>query len=299
MTSRKYLPLSIMIPVKDGGLLFEHQARHFRRILSFYDIEIIVVDSGSVDDSVRIARESGFRVYEISPSEFGHGKTRNMGVQLATREFICFITHDVLPTTPDWPEHFVSVFEDETVGGVYGRQVPRSASTMEMFFVRLNYPATPLRYDPTPDNHHPRPGRVLFSNAFSCARRSLLLKYPFPTDAPVSEDQMFAHQALQAGYSIVYEPKAEALHAHSYTLKGLYKRSFLAGKALQGVGLDRGASFKESVEFLYNEIKYVVTHGHSHWLPWILSYEFIRWLGFQAGRQSKWQANLPRIHKEI
>jgi hypothetical protein len=127
---------------------------------------------------------------------------------------------------------------------------------------------------------------VLFSNAFSAVRREVALEIPFLDDVPVSEDQSWAHQALAAGHSVVYESRAEALHAHRYTLRGLFRRTYLAGRALRMIGLDRGATFPESVRFLAGEIAYFVRQGHTHRLPELLVYEFTRWAGFQVGRRS-------------
>ena len=200
-----------------------------------------------------------------------------------------FLTQDVLPCTPDWPLRFAEALADPMVAGVYGRQVPRSAATMEMFFVGLNYPAEPLRFDPRPGGHHPRPGRVLFSNAFSAVRRELALRVPFVDEVPVSEDQVWAHQVLEAGYSVVYEPRAEALHAHRYTLNGLFRRTHRVGASLRAIGLDRGASLPESLRFLRDEIAYFVRQGHTHRLPQLLAYEFTRWAGFQVGRRASRQ----------
>jgi hypothetical protein len=157
---------------------------------------------------------------------------------------------------------------------------------MEMFFVALNYPPEGLRFDPQPGGHHPRPGRVLFSNAFSAVRRSDVVAVPFD-DVPVSEDQVWAQQQLARGRSLVYEPRAEALHAHHYTFRGLFQRTFLVGQALRMAGMDRGATFSESLSFLGGELAYFVRQGHTHRIPEVLLYESIRWLGFQAGRRSR------------
>jgi hypothetical protein len=158
---------------------------------------------------------------------------------------------------------------------------------MEMFFVALNYPAQPLRFDPRPDGpHHPRPGRVVFSNAFSALRRDMALRVPFVDDIPVSEDQVWAHQVLRKGYSIVYEPRAEALHAHRYSVRGLYRRTYRVGRALRLSGMDSGATLPESVRFLAAELRYFFRQGHTHQLPVLLAYEFVRWAGFQMGRRS-------------
>ena len=275
---------SVVIPTKDGGAAFVPLSRHLHLLQSRFDLDVLVIDSGSLDGTPEHAERAGLRVHHIAPTEFGHGCTRNLGVQMTTGEIICFLTQDVLPCTPDWPLRFAEALADPRIAGVYGRQVPRDASTMEMFFVSLNYPAESLRFDPTPGGHHPRPGRVLFSNAFSAVRREVALRMPFVDDVPVSEDQVWAHQVLAAGYSVAYQPGAEALHAHRYSLRGLFRRTALVGRALRIAGLAGGASLSESVKFLATEIRYFVRQGHTHRLPVLLAYEFTRWIGFQAGR---------------
>lgn len=276
--------VSVVVPTLDGGAAFLPLSRHLARLRETLGVEVLVIDSGSRDGTDAAAERAGHRVYRIPPEEFGHGRTRNLGVRLTRGEVVCFLTQDVLPCTPDWPLRFARALEDRAVAGVYGRQVPRDATTMEMFFVALNYPAEPLRFDPHPGGHHPRPGRVLFSNAFSAVRREVAERLPFVDDVPVSEDQVWARQALAAGYSIAYAPEAEALHAHRYTLRGLFRRTFQVGKALRMAGMDRGASLPESVRFLAGELGYFVRQGHTHRIPELLAYELVRWAGFQAGR---------------
>jgi rhamnosyltransferase len=276
--------ISAVVPVLNGGALFGDLCRALERAREVHDVEVIIVDSGSTDGSPETAERAGFRVHRIPQAEFDHGRTRNLGVQLSTGSVICFLTQDVLPCTPDWPVRFATALEDRSVAGVYGRQVPRDATTMEMFFVALNYPETPLRFDPQPAGHQPRPGRVLFSNAFSALRRDVALSVPFLNGIGFSEDQVWAHHALTAGYSIVYEPAAEALHAHHYSLRTLFQRTFSVGRALRAHHIDGGASFTESVRFLTSEVSYFVRQGHTPRLPKLLAYEFTRWAGFHVGR---------------
>ena len=278
--------VSVVIPTLDGGRDALRLWQHLQAQLSRGRLhEVLVIDSGSRDGTVEAAESAGLRVHRLANGEFGHGRTRQLGVTMTTGEVIAFLTQDVLPVTPDWPARFAAAFADPAIAGVYGRQVPRDATTMEMFFVALNYPATPLRFDPRPGGHAPRPGRVLFSNAFSAVRRTVIEHVPFPAHADFSEDQLWAHAALAAGHSIAYVPGAEALHAHRYTLDGLFQRSASIGRALSRQGLAGGANFRESLRFLTNEVRYFVHQGHVHRLPQLLSYEFLRWAGFQWGRR--------------
>ena len=279
--------ISIVLPVRNGGRQFEHLALHLQDLMERLGVQVLVIDSGSDDGTPELAERAGLEVHRIPPASFGHGRTRNLGLQLAKGDVVCFITDDVLPVTPDWPLGLASVLDEPGVAGVYGRQVPRDASTMEMFFVSLNYPDTPLRFEPRPDGHTPRPGRIIFSNAFSAVRRDVALEIPIPEDADYSEDQIWARHALAAGYAIRYEPAAEALHAHTYRLRGVFRRSYYVGRALRSAGIDRGASFPESVQFLATELRYFIRQGHTHRLPQLLPYEFLRWAGFHAGRLSR------------
>ncbi len=49
--------------------------------------ELLVIDSGSTDDSVAIARaRRRRRVLEIPPAEFGHGRTRNLALEHTSGE---------------------------------------------------------------------------------------------------------------------------------------------------------------------------------------------------------------------
>ena len=277
--------ISVVVPTLNGGEVFGHLCRNLGYLQNRHEIEVLIIDSGSRDDTVGHAGAAGLRVHIIPPDEFGHGRTRNLGVELTSGDIICFLTQDVLPCTPSWPACFAAALADPAVAGVYGRQVPRDATSMEMFFVALNYPAAPLRFDPQPGGHHPRPGRVLFSNAFSAVRRDVVEAIPFAHDARFGEDQMWAHQVLAAGYAIAYEPAAEALHAHRYSLAGLFRRSYEVGRSLRTHGIDGGATVSESIRFLLTEIGYFVRQGHGHRLPQLLPYEFVRWAGFQAGRR--------------
>jgi rhamnosyltransferase len=284
------LRLTAVVLTRDGGLVFTHLARHLAWQRDRYGIEVLIVDSGSTDGTARCARAHGFKLHTIDGREYGHGRTRNLAARMATGDVVVFLTQDVLPCTPDWPAIFADHFaRDGQIAGVYGRQVPRSAATAEMHFVSANYPPTPRRYDPIPGGHLPALGRVLFSDAFGAVRRSVLLEIPYVDDIPVSEDQVWAKTVTASGWAIVYEPRAEALHGHRYTLRGLFRRSYLIAQAGEPFGLLAKTTFWAGVVHLAREMVFFVRHGHAHWLPWLVCYEFVRWWGLQWGRRSGWR----------
>ncbi len=70
--------VSAVIPVKDGERYLQELLAALRR--EGVD-EILVIDSGSRDRSLEIARAAGVELLEIDPAEFGHGRTRNLGAE--------------------------------------------------------------------------------------------------------------------------------------------------------------------------------------------------------------------------
>lgn len=84
-----------------------------------YEYEVICVDSGSTDNTVDIIKAHHCVLKQIDKSEFGHGKTRNLGASLGTGEYIIFITQDALPYDTHWIQNFIDGMKSnpEIVGG--------------------------------------------------------------------------------------------------------------------------------------------------------------------------------------
>ena len=77
--------VSVVVPVKNGARYLAELLDAISRQRIDAAVEVLVVDSGSSDGSLDIARAAGARVIEIEPSEFGHGSTRNLAAGEAPR----------------------------------------------------------------------------------------------------------------------------------------------------------------------------------------------------------------------
>jgi len=77
---------SIVLPVKNGGVLLEKVLASLRNQEGVQIDSIVGVDSGSEDDSVSILQRYGVRVIQIPPAEFQHGATRNLGAEGVTSD---------------------------------------------------------------------------------------------------------------------------------------------------------------------------------------------------------------------
>ena len=133
--------ISVVIPVKDGGLDLVRCLEAIARQQVDDQVEIVVIDSGSSDGSVERARRLGARVHEIRPEEFSHGGARNLGAELARGDILVFTSQDAYATDEVWLASLVAPLRDRNeVAGVYGRQLPHDeAIPSERYFLDFLY----------------------------------------------------------------------------------------------------------------------------------------------------------------
>ncbi|WP_051221774.1 glycosyltransferase [Conexibacter woesei] len=213
--------ISVVVPVKDGAELLEEL---LAAVVPQVD-EVLVIDSGSTDGSLEIARAAaGVRVMEIDPATFGHGRTRNLGAESVSGDVIAFITQDATPL-PGWADALLAGFAlADDVGAVYGPHRARP-DTSPMIARELDqYFATKASPDGGPSLQ--REGDDAFlSNVNAAYRRDCWAALRFP-DVPYSEDQHFAQAMLAAGWAKAYNPDAAVLHAHDYPPVAFARRYF-------------------------------------------------------------------------
>ena len=113
------MDVSIVIPTKNAGPLFEKVLDMIFSQKTIYEYEVICVDSGSKDQTLEVIKKYPCKLYQIPASEFGHGKTRNYGASKGTGTYIVFITQDALPATETWLQNFIDAMkkDPEVVGG--------------------------------------------------------------------------------------------------------------------------------------------------------------------------------------
>ena len=73
--------ISIVIPTYNAGNQFDIMLFKLKKQKFVKSIEIIVVDSGSKDDTLKIAEKYQAHIYKIKHEEFSHSFARNMGAK--------------------------------------------------------------------------------------------------------------------------------------------------------------------------------------------------------------------------
>ena len=84
--------------------------------------EIILVDSGSTDRTVEIARRYVDEIVPIDKAEFTFGRALNRGIEAASGDICVFPSAHVYPLYDTWLEKLAAPFRDARVVLAYGRQ---------------------------------------------------------------------------------------------------------------------------------------------------------------------------------
>ena len=285
--------ISVVIPVRDGGDDLRRCLDGIARQQVDEDVETVVVDTDSRDGSRELARSRGARVLDVSATEFGHGATRNLAAAAAEGDVLVFTTQDAYADDEQWLARIsASLRGDETLAGVYGRQIPHEgASPPEIFFLDFLY-GPEARVQRAASAADLSMQTTLFSSVNSAIRRDVWQRFPFADDVFFGEDQDWARRVLLAGYEIRYEPEAAVRHSHAYTVTTAFKRFFDTGASaehgfLAGGSASAGVLRKEALRYAREEVAWLARTGRRRWIPYAAVYELAKFAGLQLGARHR------------
>jgi rhamnosyltransferase len=192
--------------------------------------QIVLVDSGSTDQTVALAAQAGADIVHITPEEFSFGRSLNRGCAVARGDVFVFVSAHVYPIGDGWLEAMVRPFDEHPdVALVYGRQTgdeyQSAFSELEIF--RRWFP------DQSDQNQdHP------FCNNANCAvRATVWSEFPYDEELTGLEDLDWASRVQNAGYRIWYESTAGIVHLHREGFsrtRNRYRREAIAHKRIFG-----------------------------------------------------------------
>ncbi|MBD2445882.1 glycosyltransferase family 2 protein [Nostoc sp. FACHB-152] len=248
--------VSVIIPVKNGQEFLDEVLTATLTQKTEFKYEVVVIDSGSKDNSLEIIKKHNVKLIQIPPAQFNHGLTRNLGVQESQGEFIAFITQDATPANEYWLSNLVKPFlEDPQIAGVFGKHIARpKCDPIVAFNLDYHFEKTISLVRKTwkkDESYESNKGiYVFFSNNNSCIRKSVWEKIPF-RQVEMSEDQIWAQDILEQGYIKCYEPSAVVYHSHTYSPIEWFKRSFDEYRAYIKIGLVQKDSILSSFKTIY------------------------------------------------
>lgn len=262
-----------------------HLPRLFQgiRAQTVQDVEVILVDSGSTDDTVAIAEANGAKIVHIRPEEFTFGRSLNLGVQAASHELVVIASAHVYPVYPDWLEQLLKPFANPKIAVTYGKQRgPATAKYSEQQIFRRWYP----------DRSDPFQTHPFCNNANAAIRRSLWEQRPYDESLTGLEDLDWAKWAMEQGFGVAYVAEAEIIHVHNETPRGVYNRYRREAIAFKRIFPDETFGFWETLWLAASNIATDLWHAYQegvlaeHWqsIIWFRWMQF--WGTYQGYRQS-------------
>ncbi len=122
--------ISVIIPTKNAGPDFENLIKTLKHQVGFAEIEIVIVDSGSQDDTIKISRKCASKVIEILPEDFSHSYARNLGAINASGDYFLFTVQDALPPSNTWLHTMMTKMVEFNASAVSCAEQPREDSDL-------------------------------------------------------------------------------------------------------------------------------------------------------------------------
>lgn len=209
-----------------------NEAEHIGKLLhglseqSVQNFEVILVDSGSTDGTVEIAKEYGVdEIVYIDPENFSFGRALNYGCEAANGDFCVIASAHVYPKRDDWLERLLEKFDDD-IALVYGKQRGNEVTTFSENQIFKQW---------FPEHDIERQNYPFCNNANAAIRRELWEEYPYDEQLTGLEDVDWAKRVQKDGYDISYTSDAEIIHVHDETAKEVlnrYRREAYAHKQI-------------------------------------------------------------------
>lgn len=223
-------------------------------------IEIIVIDSGSTDDTVRIAQNYDVSIYSIPSNQFQFGSSINLGIELAKGKYCVFVSAHAIPANSKWLFSLVKPLQkNKKIAGTFGRQLYHANSDfIQKRCIDETFGKKHRLYTISSGSFKQNLRNISFSNASSCIRKDIALEVKF-SNVLASEDREWAYRVMKKGYDILYVSDSLIYHVHNETPDQWYKRIYINSLALHqfaGVKINLLEIFPLTFWKIFKDMKY-------------------------------------------
>lgn len=197
-----------------------------RQKTNFDEVETVLIDSGSSDQTVEIATSYGCRVTYISKQEFSFGRSLNQGCDFSTGDILVFISGHCVPVDENWLQELCQPIANGTVAYTYGRQIGDDDSNYSERRIFAKYfPET---------STVPQEG-FFCNNANSALLRSAWQEHQFDEELTGLEDMELAKRLVATGHKVGYVAQAPVFHHHKETWASVRRRFEREAIALRSI----------------------------------------------------------------
>lgn len=226
--------VSVILAVKNEERTIDRAIESVLRV-DYPDYEVIVVDGGSEDQTVAVAKNHNVRTIQTKDSTPGQG--RNEGIVNSSCPIVAFIDGDCYVKRKDWLRDSVHLLREEDVGGISGPVTPFSEAphmsrtlmnVLSTFFANAGS-AQFARYKKL------REVKSIPSCNAIYRREAIERAGLFAEDLGFCEDADLNYRIRKLGYRLVYSPKMIVEHdwkVYSFASLLRYMLRYGAGRAV-------------------------------------------------------------------
>lgn len=190
------------------------------------NLEVVLVDSGSTDRTIEIAKKHSIRIKNINKSDFSFGYSLNVGCRFAVGKYLVFISGHCIPCTGKWLKHMLSPLIKGTLDYCYGRQIGRDTTK---FSENVHFEKTFPNYDKLPQKGY------FCNNANAAITRDCWEANRFDESLTGLEDLHLAKRLIAAGRQVGYVSNASVYHIHDESWPEVMNRYEREAYALQTI----------------------------------------------------------------
>lgn len=184
--------------------------------------EVIVVDSGSTDDTLIIAQQHGATIVNIRKADFTFGRSLNIGCAAARGDILVFISGHCIPCSTRWLADLVAPLLANTASYCYGRQLGWQSSYFSECQIFRKY---------FPDTDRLQTDDFFCNNANAALKKSVWTEFRFDESLTGLEDMELGQRLIRRGHRIAYVASAGVYHIHNESwsrIKTRYERESIA-----------------------------------------------------------------------
>ncbi len=161
------------------------------------DFEIIIVDSGSTDETLEIIKNFPTKLIQIKPEEFNYGFALNLSIKESRGQFIGILSGHSVPITKNFYANGMKFFSDPKIAAISGNYIESKIKFAGKALSLLR------------DRHFTSD----LTNTNSLIRKDLWTIYPFDEKLKQGcEDRDWALEMLARGYDIVKVPSFSTIY---------------------------------------------------------------------------------------
>ena len=184
------------------------------------NFEVIIVDSGSTDNTKEIASSFGCKIVNIKKEEWSWGKALNLGISYAIYDNVCIISGHCILTNESFIDVAFQLLEQSNV--VYGRQVPiDNFDPFEEYELNAWYPKS-VKIN---NSELIKVGKgVGVSNACCILNKKIWFEFKYNETLQSMEDAEWAYRVALGENMIIYTSLLSVYHSHKFNSDYTYRK---------------------------------------------------------------------------